>query len=135
MENGYVFLDANVFPTLLAISEEEQAHGLMEQEWPPPVMSFVYAFPKVSKFWMKNTPSPLDIVFSYNGVITQICKGIPHSTSLIGDLRPSDLIVELPYGTVVSAGIKVGQKIGLVKPTPEELKIIVAEKYRGIVKI
>lgn len=135
MESGYVYLDTNVFPTLLAISEEEQAQGLMEQAWPPPVMSFIYTSPKVNKFWMKNTPSPLDIVFSYNGVITQICKGIPHSTSLIGEYRPSDLIVELPHGTVAYSGIKLGQSVGLVKPTPDELKRIFAEKYRGIVKI
>jgi len=135
MESGYIFLGNNVFSTLLAISEEEQAKGLMGQEWPPTIMSFIYTTPKINRFWMKNTPSPLDIVFSYNGVITQICKGTPHSTNLIGQYRPSDLIVELPHGTVVSLGIKLEQKVGLVKPTPDELKRIFAEKYRGIVKI
>lgn len=135
MESGYIHVADNIFPTLLAISEEEQMTGLMGQEWPPPVMSFIYTQPKITQFWMKNTPSPLDIVFSHNGVITQICKGEPYSTSLIGDYRLSDLVIEFPFGTVVPAGIKLGHKVGLVKPTAAELKKIIAEKYRGFIKI
>jgi len=134
MESGYIYANDSVFPTLLAISEEEQSVGLMQQAWPPPVMAFVYAQPKYNKFWMKNTPSPLDIVFSHLGVITQICKGEPHSTAIIGDDRLSDLIIEFPYGTVAESGIKLGHKIGLVKPTADELKRIIAEKYHGIIK-
>ncbi len=52
MENGYLFIGTNIFPTLLAISETEQQHGLMGQEWPPPVMSFIYTEPRINKFWM-----------------------------------------------------------------------------------
>lgn len=135
MEQGYIHISNNIFPTLFAISEEEQAVGLMGKEWPPPVMSFIYTSPKYNKFWMKNTPSPLDIVFSHQGIITQICKGEPHSTAMIGDDRLSDLIIEFPHGTVISSGIKLGHKVGLVKPTAEELKRIIAEKYHGIIKI
>jgi uncharacterized membrane protein (UPF0127 family) len=135
MEQGYIYIHDNVFPTLLAISEEEQAIGLMNQEWPPPVMSFIYTESKYNKFWMKNTPSPLDIIFSHKGKITQICKGEPYSTAMIGDNRLSDLIIELPYGTAINSGIKLGHKVGLVKPTFDELKRIIAEKYHGIIKI
>jgi uncharacterized membrane protein (UPF0127 family) len=135
MESGYIYIHNNVFPTLLAISSEEQSIGLMEQEWPPPVMSFIYSQPGINKFWMSNTPSPLDIVFCYKGEVTQICKGEPHSTTMIGDNRFSDLVIEFQKGTVTSSEIKLGHKVGLVKPTIEELKKIIAEKYRGIVKI
>lgn len=135
MESGYIYLNSSVFPTIIAISEEEQAKGLMKRDWPPPIMSFIYTSPRVTQFWMKNTPSPLDIVFSCNGIITQICRGEPWSTKLIGDYLPSDLVVELPYGTTIASGIKIGHKVGLVKPTLDELKIIIDEKYRGIVKI
>jgi len=134
METGFIYINDTVFPTLLAISAEEQANGLMFEEWPPPVMSFIYASPQVNRFWMKNTPSPLDIVFCNNGEIVQICKGEPNSTMVVGDARLTDLVVEFPLGTVQSSKIKLGHKVGLVKPTPEELKRIIAEKYRGIVK-
>lgn len=135
MESGYIHVHNNVFPTLFAVSEEEQARGLMGQEWPPPVMSFIYAQPKYNKFWMANTPSPLDIVFCYNGEVRQICKGEPYSTAMIGDDKLSDLVIEFPYGTAITSGIKLGHKVGLVKPTAAEFKKIIAEKYRGIVKL
>lgn len=135
MNNGLVFVGNNVFETLLAISSEEQAQGLMYRAWPPPVMSFIYAAPSINRFWMNKTPSPLDIVFCHKGEVTQICKGDPYTTHMIGDVRFSDLVIEFPFGTVASSGIKLGHKVGLVKPTFDELKKIIAEKYNGIVKI
>ena len=42
----------------------------------------------------------------------------------------SDLVIELPYGTVEEVGINVGQEVGIVQPTVAELqKIIAAEQY------
>lgn len=133
MEQGYVFINNNIFPTLLAISSEEQSQGLMYQEWPPPVMSFVYASPRVNRFWMKNTPSPLDIVFCNNGKVSEICYGEPYSTCVIGS-QNSDLVIELPHGTVESSSIKVGQLAGLVKPTVADLRKIFVEKTGHFVK-
>lgn len=130
MKSGYIHINDNVFSTLLAISAEEQARGLMGQEWTPPVMSFIYAKPQINKFWMYNTPSPLDIVFSNNGEITQICKGEPYSTSSIGDNKFSDLIIEFPYGTVEKADIRIKHKVGLFKPTHEELKHLIYKNIR-----
>lgn len=134
MEQGYVFLHENVFPTLLAISHDEQQRGLMHQEWPPPVMAFVYGMPQTNRFWMKNTPSPLDIVFCHNGKVSEICFGEPHSTEIIGT-KLSDLVIELPFGTVDSIGLKVGHAAGLVKPTPDDLRKIIAQKSGLFVKI
>lgn len=125
MKSGYIFIHNNVFPTLLAISSDEQAKGLMYEEWPPPIMSFVYAAPQINKFWMANTPSPLDIIFCYEGKVSQICKGEPLSTKIIGAEKYSDLVIELPFGTVNSSGIKVGHNVGLVKPTAADLKKII----------
>lgn len=131
MKAGYIYIYNNVFPTLLAISSEEQEKGLMFESWPPPVMSFVYAKPTISKFWMKNTPSPLDIIFCSNGEVSQICVGEPHSTRIIGDDKYSDLVIELPYGTAQSSGIKLGHKAGIIEPTQDELSKIIFEKYRA----
>lgn len=134
MESGYVDIEDNIFPTLLAISEKEQEKGLMYQEWEPPVMSFIYPNPKISYFWMKNTPSPLDIVFCYKGKIEQIHKGEPHSTSLIGKNMLSDFVIEFPYGTMKKLGIQIGGKVNLIKPTSSELKKICALKYNIFIK-
>jgi uncharacterized protein len=115
MKSGIIYIDENVFSSLLAVSFEEQAQGLMYQKWPPPNMAFLYNRPKVNKFWMKNTPSPLDIIFSHKGKVNQICRGEPFSTSAIGGEELSDLIIELPYGSVNKFGIKLGSSIGLIK--------------------
>lgn len=135
MENGYIYVANNIFPTLLAISEAEQQRGLMGQQWPPPVMSFIYTEPRINKFWMHATPSPLDILFCYQGKVSQIHRGIPFSTEMIGDNKFSDLIVELPYGVVDKTDIKIGHAVEIVKPSREELHKIIAEKYHLFVKI
>lgn len=100
--------------TLVAISEEEQVAGLMHVPPPAPVMTFVYAKPRVNMFWMKNTPAPLDIVFSLGGIITAIHEGEPYSTKMIGDYKPSDLVVELAQGSCQNLGIKVGDPISIL---------------------
>lgn len=134
MEQGYIYIHNNIFPTLLAISVEEQAKGLMYVDPPIPNMAFVYGSPQVNKFWMANTKAPLDILFCHAGEVVQICKGEPYSTSVIGDDRLTDLVVELPFGTAFASGIKLGHKVGLVKPSMDELRKIIASKYNHFVK-
>ena len=108
-----ITLGEHQFETLVAVSDEEQAIGLMFQKWPPPIMTFPFAKRSVRKFWMKNTPSPLDIVFVRANEIVGIETGEPMSTRCVGPDQPVDLVVELPAGTCEAKGITVGQ---LVKP-------------------
>lgn len=134
MKNGIIYIGNNLFETMLAVSYEEQERGLMYIDPPVPIMTFVYNKPQINRFWMANTKPALDIVFCCEGEITQICKGEPFSTSVVGDYRNSDLVIEFPYGTVVTSQIKLGHKVGLVKPDPDELRKIIAEKCPEIVK-
>lgn len=101
------------FPTLVAITWEEHQRGLMWKSWPPPVMCFPYKEASVRKFWMKNTLSPLDILFCKANKIIDICHGSPLSTEQIGPEKPSDLVIELPAGTVHAHGIQIGDDVGL----------------------
>lgn len=130
MEGGYIYIGNNIFSTLLAISSDEQSKGLMFQAWPPPVMSFIYKSAQVNKFWMKSTPSKLDIVFCNNGKVSEICYGEPYSTKMIGGDSPSDLVIEFPYGTISFSNIKVGDLVGLVKPTEGQLKKLIQKNTR-----
>jgi len=129
MKTGILAVADILFETLLALSYKEQQQGLMYVKPPTPVMSFVYATPQINKFWMANTPAPLDIVFCHNNKITQICQGQPFSTSPIGADQLSNLIVEFPAGTVKSSNLKLGQSIELIKPNFVELKKIIASIY------
>ena len=109
----YVKISGIKIPTVLAITQDEQERGLMYQKWPPPVMTFVYASPRINKFWMKNTLCPLDIVFCHKNKIISICSGEPYSTRLIGENQFSDLVVEFPAGTCKAYEVKVGDQIEL----------------------
>ena len=113
MKRGFISIGNTIIETLLALSFEEQVRGLMYVDPPVPNMTFVYSYPQVNKFWMKNTPSQLDIVFCCKGMVTEICYGEPYSMSTIGSNMFSDLIVEMPYGTTKKLGISVGSKIKL----------------------
>lgn len=135
MENGLIYIDNNIFPSLLALSDEEQSRGLMYVEPPAPVMTFIYDNPKINKFWMSNTKAPLDIIFCHKGKVAQLCQGKPYSTEIIGNNSLSDMIIELPAGTGDLIGIKIGQDAGLVKPTKNELNIIFSKKYHHFIKL
>jgi uncharacterized membrane protein (UPF0127 family) len=113
-QESFLLIGKEKIPTLLAITAQEQEQGLMGVAWPPPVMSFVYDQPRLQKYWMKNTISPLDIVFCLAGRITSIQKGEPYSTKLIGDHVPSDLVIEFPYGTCKAKNITIGDRIKLI---------------------
>jgi hypothetical protein len=121
MKEGYIYIGSNVFPTYFAVSSQEQQQGLMDVKWPPPVMSFIYDTPQPNKFWMKNTPSPLDIVFCRKGEIISIHKGEPFSTSVIGPNEFSDLVIEFPHGTIASLGVKLNNKVGIISPSLQDL--------------
>jgi uncharacterized membrane protein (UPF0127 family) len=130
-KTGVITINGDEIPTLLAVTQAEQEKGLMHQKFPPPVMSFIYEYPKINKFWMKNTPSPLDIVFCLNNKIINICKGKPFSTELIGDDNFSDLIIEFPYGTCESKKIKLGDSVNLKFDGDNDLK----DSYAIFIKI
>lgn len=106
-------IGSRVINTLVAITEKDHQRGLMFQAWPPPVMSFPYNTATVRKFWMKNTISPLDLVFCCNGKVISIHAGEPLSLDYIGPDQPTDLVVELPQGAAKTLGITVGQDISL----------------------
>jgi uncharacterized membrane protein (UPF0127 family) len=106
-----IHIGGHEFQTLVAVTPEEQERGLMFQKWPPPVMTFPYYKSAIRKFWMKNTLSPLDIVFCNNNRVVSICYGEPMSTRQIGPDIPVDLVIELPHGTVGKCGICVGDEV------------------------
>lgn len=107
----YVWLGNNKFPTLVAITEEEQQRGLQGTTWPPPVMTFPFADSGIRKFWMNKTAVPLDLVFCRDNKIISIAQGRPLSLDFIGPNIPIDLVVELPLGLAKQAGIKIGESV------------------------
>lgn len=120
MSNTYdtVSIKGQVFPTKVAVTADEQRRGLMYQEWPPPIMVFPYNTAAPRRFWMKNTISPLDIVFCKANHVVGIFNGEPMSTKLVGPNEDSDMVVELPAGTAERLSLAVGDYVGY-SPTME----------------
>lgn len=110
---NFIIINNVKFPTLLAITPEEHEVGLMWKPWPPPIMCFLFNEPEVRKFWMKNTISPLDIVFCRNNTIIDICHGEPLSEDHVGPNEEVDLVIEFPFGHCKEYNISKGDLIKL----------------------
>lgn len=95
-----VILNNKEYPVTIAITDEEQMRGLMYRTSPVPVMAFPFVQSKPTKFWMKNTYVPLDIIFCNAGKVISSYYGVPLSDKLVGPDRPTDLVVEFPAGMV-----------------------------------
>ena len=113
------------FPVLIAVTEQGQQQGLMWKKWPPPVMAFPYESPGIKKFWMKNTISPLDIIFCRGEHVVGIYRGEPLSTAAVGPNEPVDLVVELPAGQAEEHGIRIGDDVRLRYSTATIAKKII----------
>ena len=128
--NDYIIVNGNKIITKMAITEEEQETGLMGQLWPPPVMAFPFKDKAVRKFWMKDTPSPLDIIFCNAGTVVGVYSGEPYSESFLGPNSAVDLVIEMPRGQAdklfISAGTKVELKYSIIS---------FAKKYSNNTKI
>ena len=124
MNQDCIYIGNHCFTTLIAVSETEKAVGLMGQAWPPPIMCFPFKTASFRKFWMKNTPSPLDILFVYNNKIISIMKGEPYSTASIGPEAVSNLVIELPFGTAQELNINVGDEVKLCYSIPTFAKCL-----------
>ncbi|MEA5617197.1 DUF192 domain-containing protein [Cronbergia sp. UHCC 0137] len=96
---------------------EEQAKGLMYRPALPDDRGMLFIFPSAQpvKFWMKNVPVSLDMVFLRNEVVQYIqdeappCNREPCPT--YGPNVPIDAVIELRAGRVAELGLKVGDQI------------------------
>lgn len=120
----FIKISDKKFETLIALTAEEQERGLMYCDNPPPIMTFIYASPRINKFWMKNVPTALDIVFCNKNKITSIWKGLPHSTRIIGDDSLSEIIIELPAGTCERNMLSVGSDIEISLSDKSLMKLL-----------
>jgi uncharacterized protein len=99
----------------------EHARGLMFR---PPLpqgrgMLFVMENEEEQQFWMKNTPSPLDLIFAAkDGVIVSIKKGEPLSVASISSGKPAKFVLEIAQGESARLGIQPGDRMRhrLVQP-------------------
>ena len=98
----------------------EQQRGLMFRTGIPADGGMLFApypagggGPKEASFWMKDTPSPLDIIFiRTDGTIAHIAENtVPFSEAQVKSGEPVAAVLEINGGRSAELGISVGDKV------------------------
>ncbi len=104
-----------VFSISIAQTQEQQKKGLMFVEEMPQDegMIFLYPTPSITKFWMKNTLIPLDMLFfdNNNQLVHIEYSATPHDETPRGPDSPICSVVEINGGLADKMNIATGSKL------------------------
>jgi uncharacterized membrane protein (UPF0127 family) len=101
----------------VATTPEQQAMGLMYRPALPDDrgMLFVFSSPQPVRFWMKNVPVALDMVFLRQGEVIYIQNSAPPCQSepcdTYGPNEPIDQVIELRSERARELNLRVGDRI------------------------
>jgi uncharacterized membrane protein (UPF0127 family) len=105
----------HTFAIELALTDEEQARGLMFRRELPEGQGMLFDFGDegVREFWMKNTYIPLDMIFIRgDGRIAKIAEHtVPLSEARVSSDRPVRAVLEVIAGTSRKLGIAAGDSV------------------------
>ena len=103
------------FDVDLALDDVQRARGLMFREKLGPYEGMLFDFYKEApvSFWMKNTPSSLDILYiRADGTIARIAENtVPFSETPIPSGEPVGAVLELMGGRAAELGIAEGDLV------------------------
>ena len=114
----------HVFQAELAKTPAEQERGLMYRTGLRDDFGMIFTpypaaggGPREASFWMKNTPTPLDIIFiRADGTIARIAENtVPYSQAPITSGEPISAVLELVGGRAAALGLSEGDKVTLPK--------------------
>lgn len=109
----------------LALNEQQRAQGLMyvpkEELSGDRGMLFVFPEERDHSFWMRNTPTSLDMIFVNRAGIVEgvVERAEPYSLQGRSIGAPSLYVVELLAGTASRDGVSKGARLLTNKPLPE----------------
>lgn len=110
----------HVFTAELAKTAAQQEKGLMYRTGMTPDQAMLFwpypptgGAPQAASFWMKNTPTPLDIIFiRADGTIAKIAENtVPFSETPIPSGEPVGAVLEIVGGRSADLGIAAGDKV------------------------
>lgn len=111
---------AHRFAVELADTAAEQERGLMYRTDLRPNGGMLFAPyppdggpPREASFWMRNTPSALDIIFiRADGTIARIAENtVPFSQAPVASGEPVAAVLEIPGGRAAELGIGEGDRV------------------------
>lgn len=115
---------AHVFRVERAVTAAQQAQGLMYRTDLKPDGGMLFhpypaegGAPREASFWMKNTPTPLDILFiRRDGTIATIAENtVPYSEAPVTSREPVSAVLELVGGRAADLGIAEGDRVTWAK--------------------
>ena len=115
---------SHVFLVERAVTAAQQAQGLMYRtDLTPDGGMLFYPYPadggaaREASFWMKNTPTPLDILFiRADGTIATIVENtVPYSADEVKSREPVAAVLELVGGRSAELGIVEGDTVTWAK--------------------
>jgi hypothetical protein len=111
---------SHVFQSEVARTAAEQQRGLMFRTNLAKDFGMIFTpypaeggGPRVASFWMKDTPSSLDIIFIRpDGTIANIAENtIPFSETPVGSTEPVSAVLEIVGGRSAELGIAAGDRV------------------------
>lgn len=101
----------------IAVGMQEMQHGLMGRRdlKPEQGMIFVYEKPQQQSFWMRDTPTPLDVgFFDAHGVLQEIYPMYPFDeTPVRSRSKELQYALEMNQGWFSAHGVKPGAKLDM----------------------
>lgn len=98
----------------IADDEYSRERGLMYRHYIPDTVGMLFIFPDEARrwFWMHNTPSSLDIIYSNsNHEITRIIENtMPYSDESVPSGDPAQYVIEVKAGFAAQHQIKQGDR-------------------------
>ena len=110
----------HVFRAELADTAASQERGLMYRTDLQPDGGMLFhpypaagGGPRIANFWMKNTPTPLDIIFIRpDGTIARVAENtIPFSEEMVSSGEPISAVLELVGGRAAETGVSEGDRV------------------------
>lgn len=112
MKNG----DSHAFDLEVAQRPIDLEIGLMYRRQMDPDHGMLFEMgtdPQVTRFWMKNTYLPLDMLFvdKHGKIVTLHANAVPLSTTGISSEKPVTAVIEINGGRAAALGIKPGDTV------------------------
>ncbi len=112
----------------VARTQEQQQMGLMHRPALPDNRGMLFTFPNAQpvKFWMKNVPVALDMVFLQKGVVQYIQASAPpcdrEPCAIYGPDVLIDQVIELRSGRAAELGLQKGNQVKIDFLTPKAIQ-------------
>ena len=112
------------FKVEFATTPAERRQGLMYREALDEMagMLFVFNESALRRFWMKNTPLSLDILFfnAEQTLVNVVPNAEPNNNTVISSYVPARYVLELEAGSVSRFGLELGTALVLPSGSPIE---------------